>query len=221
MLPSFNLHRTDSQAEWLKVPYIKRNFWQRTASNTNGVLTPGNIISLLGLIITATGIMMVAAGDIHALILVVVGRLADIADGYMAHITGTKSPIGEAIDVAVDKILAFLALISFTIAGILTIPLALLILIPNLINIIVSLVSTRRRLQIHPSRDGKIATVLNWLIFIIIPFTLLLKEDGRPSNVLNVIGLLLIAVFVYYSLKSSSNYLRELKHKLQRQVKNG
>lgn len=102
-----DLHRVEAAADWDKVPESQHNFWQRLAKRTNGNITPGNVTSVLGAVLSLS-----AARDIwkenygRATVKLFFGRVLDMADGGIAHATGTKSPKGEALDAGLDKALA-------------------------------------------------------------------------------------------------------------------
>src|SRR4051794_15939162 len=102
-----DLHHA-SEADWKRLPAAERNSWQRLAARTQGIVTPANLISLGGAAVVFYGLYLIAHSQIVTGILTVLaGRAADIIDGYIAHRTGTKSPLGEAVDVTIDKITIF------------------------------------------------------------------------------------------------------------------
>ena len=158
------LHRALQRADWVGVPPEKLSAWQEIGRKTDGWLTPGNVVSLFGLVLTLTGLGLIHGQHyVWSVLLIGVGRCADILDGAVAEYTHTKSYIGEAVDAAVDKIeLLAAALVIFWIQ---TIPtwLILAIIVPNLIISAASLYAKQRDLIIHPSRTGKLATGSVWV----------------------------------------------------------
>lgn len=101
-----DLHRVNKKPDWELVDTSSHNGWQRLARHTRGMVTPGNIISVCG-----AALSLSARSDIQkenyrsATVKLFVGRMMDIADGVVADRTGTKSPVGEAVDASIDKFL--------------------------------------------------------------------------------------------------------------------
>jgi phosphatidylglycerophosphate synthase len=84
------------------------NFFQRIARKTRGVATPANLVSVLGLALTADGLRRAAKGDMAVgLTEAAVGMAADAVDGAVARKTGTSeipeaAKLGEMVDVVAD-----------------------------------------------------------------------------------------------------------------------
>src|SRR5579862_7066069 len=99
-----NMHRAGAEGQWASVPPENQNPFQKVAAATKGIVTPGNAVSIAGAGLVATGLKNIATGETaKGVIQVGAGRAADLLDGTAAEATGTKSPIGEAVDVGVDK----------------------------------------------------------------------------------------------------------------------
>ena len=163
-----HLHQVTNSPDWSSTPRHKRNFWQRIAAKTNGVGTPGNILSIAGFVLVLIGLWIVVVHSLwEGTFLVGFGRLADILDGIIAHRTGTKSPLGRAIDATLDKIGAVLALSVFALHNILPVWVAAAILLQNVANILVSIYAPWRRIFLNPSEAGKIATAGFWLTIVV------------------------------------------------------
>jgi phosphatidylglycerophosphate synthase len=98
------LHRLeDNHNDWDSVPVTKLSYWQRLAKKTNGFLTPGNAITLIGTVLVIDGLVDFAAGNrIIGTIKVVTGRVSDILDGIVAARTRTKGRIGRDLDPTAD-----------------------------------------------------------------------------------------------------------------------
>src|SRR6478609_9535796 len=106
------LHRVTGKADWENVALGERTFFQKIASYSSGVLTPANIVSLLGLSMVVFGLVLLLQGQSWAgVALLVIGRLLDIVDGAVAEATGTKSPLGEIVDASFDKLSTVLTII--------------------------------------------------------------------------------------------------------------
>lgn len=73
------------------------------------IFTPANLVTLLGLALTALGALKLYT--LIGLGLVMVGRSLDIADGYIARKTHS-SDFGAGLDAVIDKIAGIIILIS-------------------------------------------------------------------------------------------------------------
>lgn len=102
------LHRRpDKGGEWDTVAPEDRNIHQRLAARTLGVVTLANTATLVGAGLSASAIIDYQRGDYKkAAGKMFVGRVLDLADGYIATKTGTRSPVGAALDAGCDKALS-------------------------------------------------------------------------------------------------------------------
>ena len=157
------LHQPRSQADWLYIEPAQRNIWQRIAATTYGLVTPANGVSLLGGALVAAGLFDAYHGHVlRGSLLIIVGRLADIADGFLADRTGTKSSIGEAVDATLDKLAILGVLIIFSATEIIPLLPALLILLQNGANVILSALARSRKKPLHATSAGKLSTAAIW-----------------------------------------------------------
>lgn len=158
-----NLHRTLGKPDWQTTPYHQRSVLQHIAAVTFGVITIGNIVSVLGLALVITGCVVIIAQ--HYWIgsgLIIAGRLLDLADGFLAHITKTKGPVGEVVDASFDKLGTLATIITLFIAEIATWPYLLALLIPQALITIVSIYQKLKGRDIHPSLTGKLSMASLW-----------------------------------------------------------
>jgi phosphatidylglycerophosphate synthase len=215
MFRSLNLHRTGRQADWEKITAAEQNPWQRLAAATHGLLTPANLISLTGATMTLAGLIRIT-DDLNwtNVMLILVGRLADIADGYAAEKTGTKSPLGEIVDVGVDKILALAAAVTLAAAELLPVPIIAWVLFYSVFNTVISLTAKLKRITLHPSLEGKLAGLTCWAT---IGFYLLYRLTGTDYRTLSravlIFSLISLAAFVGYGLISMRDYYLLLRKK--------
>jgi phosphatidylglycerophosphate synthase len=174
-----DLHRAGKHSDWQNVSEAKRNWWQKQADRTHGLVTPGNIVSAFGALLVAASLVYFLRGSWGwGLILLFAGRLADVADGIVAACTHTKSPIGEAVDAALDKFTLLGALIVFVVTGIVPILAILLIAIFNGANAAFGLLARARKHSIHPSQLGKITAVFQWLAILVYVLAAVLSSGG-------------------------------------------
>jgi phosphatidylglycerophosphate synthase len=168
---AMQLHHASAEPDWAAIAPEKRNYWQRVAAQTRGVVTPGNVTSVVGVSFVALGLWYIGRGRLWSgLVTVGIGRLLDIADGALAERTGTKSPLGESVDATLDKLVVFAALIVFAVAGILPAPVALLVGFENAVTAVLSLAAKSLRRRIQPVRAGKLGTAVEWgaLLFFVL-----------------------------------------------------
>ncbi len=159
-----NLHHVGHKPDWQHEPSISRNRWQRLAASTHGIITPGNALSTVGLVLTALGLfVMWQQMVLPGIAILLVGRLMDALDGYAADLTRTKSPLGQLVDAGFDKLAAFATLAVIALIGILPGWLAALIALQNTANVALTLIGRQRSIVIQPSRSGKLATGGYWI----------------------------------------------------------
>lgn len=200
-------------ADWEKTAKGSHNIWQKVASKSYGTLTPANMASFAGGILGIYGLWVILDGHtFEGLILLAIGRVADLADGIIAEYTGTKSPLGETIDATVDKIVIAFALIVLGAIG--SIPWIIIIVAGfyNAVNIIISVVARLRRKTIHPSRVGKIAAALIWVTIILYPFGDWLREDISDigGRFLMLVSLVSFGIYAVIGLRATLSYGRAI-----------
>jgi len=156
-------HQSGNVADWQLVPASKRTRIQQIAAASRGVVTPANFLSFLGLAGVGVGLFYSTRHEwTLGLVCIGLGRLADILDGIVAHHTGTKSPLGEAVDASFDKMAAFATLLVFGATGVIPWWLFGIVLVQNIANSMFGLLGRRWRVVVHPVATGKLATVLQW-----------------------------------------------------------
>ncbi len=152
-----NLHRADKKPDWELVPSEERNVWQRLAARTKGAVTPANAVSAAGFLVAAKGLVDISRGKTtRGVAEFAAGRLMDVADGFIADATGTKSPLGEGVDASLDKAVIAGALPVMTRADILPVPAAWTIGVQNGLNFVFTGIAKFRGTDIHTSLLGKL-----------------------------------------------------------------
>lgn len=160
---SANLHRVGKQADWEMVEPDSRNGWQRIASITRGLITPANAVSLYGAKKVKEGLDDIKQGNILAGSLTVgIGRLADIADGTVADLTGTKSPVGEAVDATLDKLTVAAAIPILVQSEVISKEFATFTVAQNLANTALTGVAKAKGNEIHSTWAGKRSVGFLW-----------------------------------------------------------
>lgn len=186
-----NLHRIEGTAEWAAVSPRDRNAWQKAAASTHGIVTIGNFFSLLGLLSVPYGLILVSGEDhIMAIVVLALGRLCDLLDGWLADKTATKSPLGEKIDASFDKVSTGAAVAGLVLLGILPGIIAAGLIVPHAIIAVLALIAFAAKKPFHPSIIGKLSMAALWLtilVFMAIP--------ALPSNVQSQGELIALGVF--------------------------
>lgn len=166
-METMNLHRTTGTPDWEKVAAKERTAIQKLAASTKGIITPPNLISLLGFALVIYGLMaLLQEAYWKGLIALGVGRLLDIVDGAVAQATGTKSPLGEMIDATIDKFGTLFTIIVFYIAGISFWWLITVLLLPQILISLVVLYKRIKNQKVHPTLPGKLSMGMLWVSLI-------------------------------------------------------
>lgn len=201
------LHRAGKQPEWSGVAPATHNLWQRTAVRTNGVITPGNALTLIGFALVCASAWFIVSDQLTAgFIFVAIGRFLDIADGWVAEKTKTKSPLGESLDAGLDKIAALVILISFAIAEIAPLWILGLLLLPHVLTAAISAVAYAKNRRIHPSSLGKVSTVIIWLSLICF-----IGNAIEPDAFIRAIAYVCAFASITFGLVASLRYMRTAK----------
>lgn len=162
------LHRVGRSADWDKLKSRQRNFWQRLAVSTHGIITPGNAISVIGFIMVLWGLgSLYNKYMVSGIVAITIGRILDIADGILADKTGTKSPLGETVDATIDKIEIVAALPVLVITSTLMPWQAIVMFLQHLANSLFALITKMRGRLPHASRTGKYATTAQWAAIVL------------------------------------------------------
>jgi len=199
-----SMHRTGKRPDWAKVPRQRWNIWQRVAHETGGALTIGNVLTAIGFLMVVVGLVAIIRESYwHGLVLICVGRILDILDGWSAHQTGTKSPLGELFDSTADKLETAAALIVLTLTSVFPLWAAVLVFVPQLAIAVLTGVRLRAGRRLHPSRLGKYAMAAAWLgigVFIL--------AAANPSDLAIACGYVLCGSSAALSIFSLHAYYR-------------
>jgi phosphatidylglycerophosphate synthase len=162
-----NLHRTSAKPDWEKIPASKRTVIQKIAAATGGYVTPGNFITIIGFGVVLYGLLAILNGQFWTgLLLLTSGRLLDVADGVVANITGTKSPIGEIFDAAADKFETLFTIAVIIVADITNLYVVVALIIPQVIIPMLIFYKKQKGIGIHPTRAGKLSMALTWIALV-------------------------------------------------------
>lgn len=181
-----NQHTPGKKPDWENVPRDERNIFQHVAAHTYGLVTPGNILTLLGYLVTKSGYNSADKGNTgRALIKVGKGRLCDVLDGVAADKTGTKSPQGEMFDAIVDKKLMFDGLDIMGRKQLAPKSVVRIFGALSVANTISATEAKRKDIEMHSSKSGKIATFLKWVALVGYMSSRALEEHGNKKVAAN------------------------------------
>lgn len=204
------LHRVGKKPDWEKLRDRQRNFWQRLAVRTHSIVTPANIISILGLVLVVTGLVQIYDQEFWSgLAYVIVGRIFDILDGVIADKTGTKSHLGEVVDGTIDKLQMAIALPILVLASVLFWWQAVILFVLHSANALAGLVIKLRGGEFHTSRMGKYATTAQWEA---LALYLLLKALGWAGATL-VLAHVVFAISVLMGIQASRGYAKQFLYR--------
>lgn len=189
------LHRAQEKPDWEVVLPEHRNGWQRVAARTRGVITPANGITIVGCVIVLIGLWcLYIEAYWWSAFLFVIGRLFDVADGYVAELTKTKSPFGELLDAGVDKFITIGVVIALGILQLASWWLIGIIAVPQIVIAAISYRARRRKVHLHPSRLGKYSMALVWCGFSLL--IMAVATDGQMAHAIGIgaYGVIVVAV---------------------------
>lgn len=215
-LPKTNLHQAGKRADWETTPKAERNAWQRVAFSTKGILTPANVISVIGALLVFLGLFYIFTDELlWGFASVAVGRFADLLDGAVAQATGTKSRVGEAVDAGLDKIIIFVAIVAFFVTGIVPLWAAIIIALRNLIIMILGLIGKVHKIALHPSRAGKFAAATEWsaILFFILGAAFNAQSWLGAEAAVFAIACTLLGVTILLGAVAIKDYANEIRQK--------
>lgn len=158
------LHRTSGKPDWETVSSSSRSPIQKIAALTHGSVTPGNIVSVIGLGMVVYGLAALLYNDFWlGFVFIGVGRALDVVDGLVAEATKTKSPLGEMVDAAFDKLGTLLTVIVLFAIQIAPWWIVAVLLIPQVIIPLVVFYNRQKGITVHPTRAGKLSMALTWV----------------------------------------------------------
>lgn len=207
------LHRA-LRSDWSEIAPQQRTLWQRCAAASRGIITPGNLITLIGALLVIRGLYDLAHGQlITGIALLLVGRMADILDGMVADYTKTKSPLGEAVDAVTDKVLTIVALYVLLDKQLLPLIIGVIMALHVLYNIIVTTVARQLHVSLHPSLTGKLSALFEWAcvgLFVLID---IFKQQHHQTADVRVIAIISFVLFIATAAWSSLHYTSSVYYK--------
>ncbi len=209
-----SLHRARG-SDWGRLSPGQHNAWQRLAARTHGIITPANLVSLVGALLVVYGLWAVVHGSLLlGIVTIGLGRGADVLDGIVADYTKTKSALGEAVDATVDKILLALTLVTVLALQLLPFAVGIAMALHGLYNIGLYVTAHYRKVRLHPSLIGKLATSFEWLSVALYLIANLLKGNGSSYTQIVLIGAsVMFGLFVATAIRSSYGYTQRLYYK--------
>jgi phosphatidylglycerophosphate synthase len=206
MKAGIRLHRAGKKADWAKVSRRRWNMWQQLAGNSAGVLTLGNTLTVAGFCLVIWGLAM-AISEMYwsAFVFIGAGRICDLLDGWLADRTKTKSPLGELLDSTADKLETAIALAVLTFTGLLPLPAAGLIFLPQSAIALLAFARWLQGRRLQPTRPGKVGMAVVWLGLGL--FILAAATDWMPALVV-VLAYICCAISAILAVAVLSGYSR-------------
>jgi len=208
-----NLHTPQDNPDWLQAAAGEVTVWQRIALATRGGITPGNIVSIVGLLLVGRGALQLSGSHwLLGLCLIIGGRLADLADGYVAELTKTKGRPGEAVDAACDKLaVGIVALVTLAAHHV---PQWFLIyfIVYNLHMTLFGLF-WGRQFHLHPSSSAKLAMFTSWIAIVC-----LIVYSKAPDTLILVVGMITVLAYGWLSVVAMVTYYRDLYHAKEERI---
>jgi phosphatidylglycerophosphate synthase len=202
------LHRAARKPEWARISQQQRNLWQRLAASTKGVVTWGNLLTFVGFVLVVVGLVaLIQQRYWLGTWILFVSRLCDIADGWVAELTGTKSPLGEALDAGFDKISVLLTVVVLLVCSIIPVWVVLALVAPHLVIAGIAVKAIRRGRRLHPSGLGKISMTLGW--FTLGGFVLMKALELGMTSVFAWAMYVLTICSVVAGLRAAFGYVRQ------------
>ena len=156
--------------------------------DTDRVVTLPNALSLIRLLGVPVFLWLLLDGshDVAAIIVVAVGGLTDLLDGYLARRLNQRSRLGQLLDPAADRLYILATLIGLAVRGIVPVWLVLLLVARDLVLVgMVPVLKTRGFTSLPVHVIGKAATFLLLYAF---PLVLLGLGDSPAAVAARVIG---------------------------------
>lgn len=201
------LHRADGN-DWDTLAPQKWNVWQRLADRTNGLLTPGNVVTLIGAAIVTIGLVVLASNGSVWLGagLILLGRAADLLDGFLADRSGTKSAVGEAMDASVDKLELAAALVVLWQINLLPTAVFIILAVQAIYNVVISVTAKLRGRRLPPSHSGKLGALVEWLTIGLFIAHYGAHLSANLDHIVSVAAWLGFSLFVAFALISGAAY---------------
>lgn len=207
-----DLHRSEKIPDWEKKPPEERSILQKIAAKTEGIVTPGNAISLWGEYDVIKGLYDIYNDQTLAGIIEVgQGRLKDVLDGLAAEITETKSPLGEAVDATLDKVAVAAAIPVLAKKDIISKKFAVGVLAQNGANTVLTAIAKKRGREIHADESGKLSTGFLWGAIGCKGLAKAAREYNRPvvATGLDILGHATTAIYAVLGAKATAGYFKD------------
>lgn len=200
--------------DWEYINRDRLTRWQSVALTSHGVITPANIISILGLVLVAVGSIYIYHSNISmGLILILTGRAMDLIDGLVAEYTKTKSPFGEIVDTSCDKLGIVILIVTAYTLDLFTAPLLVTLVLHHGFTALFSVLFARRY-NIHTTPIGKYAMFGSWAIIIFA-----LYATAYESSLLHILVNVCTAAYITVALAACASYYLELQRKIVKRMR--
>jgi diacylglycerol kinase family enzyme/phosphatidylglycerophosphate synthase len=209
-----DMHTPKAKPDWHYKPSSQLSRWQSLAVYSRGLITPGNLVSLFGLILVIFGSKNLYYGETtNGLLLILIGRIMDILDGIVADLTETKSRKGEIIDTAADKLGVLVTILAAQGAGLFNSVLFTALILHHAYIVLFSSIYARRY-NLHTVRSGKIAMFMSWAAIIVT-----IGSQLAASTLLNYLSWTIICAYIVTAIVAVVQYYRLLQIQILKRAK--
>lgn len=174
-------------------------------ADTNAVLTLPNVVTLLRFLCVPLFVWLLLAQHSYgwAFSVLVIMAGTDWVDGYVARRLKQTSALGQIMDPLADRVALLTVAVSLVIAGIAPWWLLVVLLVPDAVLTVVSLMLFRWHPNLPVSKVGKIRTAA---LLVGTPLLLLARVISEGSNPLWVIAWIILAIGLLGHLVAAYNY---------------
>ena len=188
------------------------NVWQEVAEATNDIVTPGNVLDVVGFGASIYGLRKLDSWK--GIVATATGFMTDVVDGKVARTTKTQSPLGEAVDAAGDKVKLAMALYKIWDLDLAPKLLLSAVAIQNATNVALVAVDRMRHgePQLHSSSHGKKAMFLEqWGLGLHVISSQVYKTNERRGYLIKRAATLLTLAGLTYGIAATIGYAQTLE----------
>ncbi len=143
------------------------------------ILTIPNILTIIRFLLVPVFLSVFFAGHLYtALAIFVLAQITDVVDGYIARKYNMITDFGKVMDPLADKTIRIATVISFVAIKVITIPVLVLYLLPDVFLIISSAFLYNRNYVVSSNKYGKTSAVILGIAIILCFF----YETISPIN---------------------------------------
>jgi cardiolipin synthase (CMP-forming) len=205
-----DLHRS-KKPDWEHITPKQYSRLQRVAASTGGLVTVGNFVTVIGFLIVLFGINEIIDQNYWlALYALIIGRFFDVVDGWAAHLTQTKSPLGELLDAGLDKVGTFMTIVVLYSYHVAPSWILLALALPHIFIATITFSAIHLQKHLHPSTRGKISMASGWLS--LLGFVSIAGANLSPHSILSISTYVIACISIGIGMSATIGYINELRN---------